>query len=328
MEEIFSGDFYQVQAKITSDGPTAICFDPWLNKQDPARPPFGLRYFSSNNINVVSVKSHGNHWYQFAEMDEVIARINRRVTSRQRVGYGSSMGGYAAINFSERLSLTSVLLFAPQFSPDLAKVPWENRWREQEDLECRYDVVSEIAPIGGYIFFDPYNLNDRKHAALITQRHPLTPIKMPFSGHHALDWFGQNKTISQLIKSVIFDPGRQADAIHDRRRDRDKIANYWFNLSAHCLGKGRPVMALRAARRGLECERGDLVLARHSYAVCLYATGALEEAQLIWRTALANPAEMARQRFLLGQAIDQYGWKELRNALLNAELATLTGEAG
>jgi len=323
MEELYSGQFYQVQAEIQGDGPVVICFDPWSNIVDPDRPPFGLRYFSTNRINVVAIKSHGNHWYQREEMDGVIDRIHHRLAGRYRVGYGSSMGAYGAINFSERLSLSRVLLFAPQFSPDMTRLPWEQRWQaEQTDLVCRYDVVSEIAPVGGgYIFYDPFNRNDKRHADLITARHPLTPVKMPFSGHHALDWFGQNKTISRLIKSMVFDAGREGDAIRDRRLDRRNISTYWLNLSAHYLGKGRPVPALQAARRGTECERGDLMLARHTYATCLYAGGEREAARRIWRSAFDNPQEASRQRWLLGQSIVQNGWQELRGEFLETKAA-------
>ena len=321
MEEIFSGNFYQVQAEIQNDGPTVVCFDPWSNILDPDRAPFGLRYFSTNNINVVAIKSHGNHWYQHDEMNSVVERINQRLAGRQRVGYGSSMGAYGAINFSERLSLSRVLLFAPQYSPDMTRLPWEQRWQaEQTDLVCRYDVVSEIAPVGGgYIFYDPFNPNDKKHADLITQRHPLTPIKMPFSGHHALDWFGQNRTISRLIKSMVFDSGREGEAIRDRRLDRPKIATYWLNLSAHYLAKNRPMLALQAAKRGTECEKGDLFLARHTYATCLYSGGEPEAAKRIWRSAMDNPHETSRQRWLLGQSVVQHGWQELRAEFLETK---------
>lgn len=321
MEELFSGRFYQVRAVIKDDGPTAVCFDPWSNVLDPDRPPFGLRYFSTNGINVVAIKSHGNHWYQHVEMDTVIERINRRLAGRYRVGYGSSMGAYGALNFSEQLSLSRVLLFAPQSSADLGKVPWEKRWQnEQEGLVCRYDAMAQISPVQGYIFYDPFNRNDKKHAGLILQRHPLTPVKMPFSGHHALDWFSQNKTISQLIKSLVFDGARQRDAIHIRRHDRANVATYWLNLSAHYLGKNRPLLALEAARRGAECERGDLILARHTFATNLYANGDLEAAKLIWRTALDNPQVASRQRWLLGQSIGQHGWQELRPEFLEASV--------
>ncbi|WP_018183749.1 hypothetical protein [Kaistia granuli] len=318
MEELYSGRSYQVQAALADDGPVVVCFDPWSNVLDPDRPPFGLRYFSTNNVNVVSIKSHGNHWYQHDEMDDVIERINQRLAGRQRVGYGSSMGAYGAINFSERLSLSRVLLFAPQFSPDMARFPWEQRWQaDQTGLVCRYDVVSQIAPVaGGYIFYDPFNGNDRKHADLITARHPLTPVKMPFSGHHTLDWFGQNKTISRLIKLMVFDSGRECEAIRYRRLDRQNISTYWLNLSAHYLSKDKPALALQAAQRGTECERGDLMLARHTYATCLYASGAGSEAKRIWRSALDNPQEATRQRWLLGQSIFQQGWQELRGEFL------------
>lgn len=323
MEELYSGRYYQVRAAIRDDGPTVVCFDPWSNVLDPERPPFGLRYFSTNNINVVAIKSHGNHWYQHDEMDAAIERINERLAGRQRVGYGSSMGGYGALNFSERLSLSRVLLFAPQFSADLGRLPWERRWhKEQEPLAWRYDAVAQIAPVPGYIFYDPFNANDRKHAGLITERHPLTPIKMPFSGHHALDWFSQNKTISLLIKSLVFDGARQRDAIQARRRDRANVATYWLNLSAHYLGKDRPLLALEAAKRGSECERGDVMLARHSYAVNLYAHGDPEAAKVIWRSALDNPQLAHRQRWLLGQAVGQHGWQELRAEFLEANAAT------
>ena len=320
MEELFSGDAYRVWSSIQDDGPAVICFDPWYNRQDPERPAFGLRFFSTNNINVVAIKSHGNHWYQHAEMDTVIDRIQARLGNRQRVGYGSSMGAYGALNFSERLGLSRVLLFGAQSSADMTKVPWERRWhQEQGALSWRYDAVDEIAPMRGYLFFDPFNENDRKHAERILGHHPLTPIKMPFAGHHALDWFSQNRTIGPLIKSLVFEGGREKEAIRARRQDRAKVATYWLNLSGHLGRTNRAALALQAAGRGAACERGDLILARHTYAASLYANGETEAAHSIWRAALENGEQATRQRWLLRQSIADHGWQELRSTYVDAE---------
>ena len=87
---------------------------------------YGGELLLRNGFDVVAFKSARNLWYQNL-LPETIAEVENFISSHssqytKRVGYGSSMGGYAVIQFSRDLKLDVVLALSPQF-PVLVK-PW------------------------------------------------------------------------------------------------------------------------------------------------------------------------------------------------------------
>ncbi len=74
-------------------------------------------------------------WWNGTEIDEVLARLNDLVTANaiERCGLiGNSMGGSAALLFSDRLhNVVRALAFVPQYSVRLSAWPWERRWLRQ-----------------------------------------------------------------------------------------------------------------------------------------------------------------------------------------------------
>src|SRR3712207_3764874 len=100
----FAGRCAQLFASVTHDGPGVVCFGTWLPVPGGPRPPFGFAWCRSRGLNVVSVRSLRNDWYQNAEMDRILDLVDAACgPARPRFGYGSSMGAYAVLNFSTRL---------------------------------------------------------------------------------------------------------------------------------------------------------------------------------------------------------------------------------
>jgi len=73
-----------------------------------------------------------NHWWHIPDLEACLSHAAQALSGAKiRTGYGSSMGAYAALRFSERLKLNNVLGFVPQFSIDRQHVPFETRWARQ-----------------------------------------------------------------------------------------------------------------------------------------------------------------------------------------------------
>lgn len=121
-----------VTAHVFDHGPSDkmyLTFSPWTDHHPQL--PFGYRLFMPRRISFVTFMATSNNWYQTEEITEAIAAANAelglRGTSR-RVGYGSSMGAFAALTFSRDLGLTDVLAFSPQFSINPREPPYDGRW--------------------------------------------------------------------------------------------------------------------------------------------------------------------------------------------------------
>jgi alpha-beta hydrolase superfamily lysophospholipase len=250
---IFEGQSYRVHSSIPTDGPVVICFAPWRPPAANLR-PFGLDIMLQSKRNVIAIEAFKNDWYYTREFDAALAAIDAAAGDRFRIGYGSSMGAYAALNFSRRLNIGRVVLFSPQISLDPQKAPWETRWEsERAGLVFRNDAIHEVPPAKGYLVVDPHEPNDRKHAEAIMSHHPdLELIPVPFAGHFALNWFAQNKTIREVVFAMLFADDAAPVVRRLRRRGRSDIPVYWAYLSRAYRKRGRHQHAKRAAALAAE----------------------------------------------------------------------------
>ncbi len=122
------------------------------------------------------------------ELAKVILPIIQRF--KNIVGYGGSMGGYAAIKYSNLLNMNRIIAFVPQYSIDPEQVE-DRRYAEffnavaNKDMQIQpqdVDVSREYI-----IVYDPYFSIDREHYLKIKEILPsLHTIHLPFTGHEAL----------------------------------------------------------------------------------------------------------------------------------------------
>ena len=98
------------------------------------------------------------------ELAKVILPIIQRF--KNIVGYGGSMGGYAAIKYSNLLNMNRIIAFVPQYSIDPEQVE-DRRYAEffnavvNKDMQIQpqdVDVSREYI-----IVYDPYFSIDREH---------------------------------------------------------------------------------------------------------------------------------------------------------------------
>jgi hypothetical protein len=328
-EIIFSGEQHRVHAHLPdAEARVYICFDPWFPspKMDEV-PPFGFKFLSSQGFNVISVKSSRNDWYQSAEMLDVLDVIDRAAGARPRFGYGSSMGAYAAVNFSERLNIGRVLLFGPQYSVHPDKVPWENRWRaEAEKIDTwRHDQIAQAKPVQGIIVHDPYYCpQDRRHVQAILARHPLQEWWIPFGGHQVLDHLAQSKFIRKSVLNLLGEEPDLKPEIARRREARRINGSYWSNVCDHFVQRRNFAGGLHAAQQAMGLNTGDRVLVEHRTAECLYGLGRKDEALALWSDAIGRdqPEWIRRRRkWLAHRTAGGMKWRALPQELGIADFA-------
>ena len=118
-----------------------------------------------NGFDVVAFKSAKNLWYQNLS-SETLTAVERFIAGHQtsyvkRVGYGSSMGAYAAIQFSRSLRLDIVLALSPQFEIDK---PYDQRWQSAASLiefQHRIDASTIASECKYFVAYDPGTVDVR-----------------------------------------------------------------------------------------------------------------------------------------------------------------------
>jgi len=150
----------------------------------------GGSFMLSLGCDVISISESNNHSYQ--DLTETqITQISSFVEMTRKnykkvVGHGSSMGGFAAILFSNRLKLDEVLAFSPYYD---IRFPWEPRWAgvAKEIKEWNNSMTPECIYDGcKYLFYyDPKDLDliHINYYKSIIKPENLLEGKITYSGH-------------------------------------------------------------------------------------------------------------------------------------------------
>ena len=218
---------------------TITTFGSWLNSPYGDKPidqlkGFGQEAFAHKGFKEIHIIPRKNHWYQTTEMSEVMRLVKSKIKTHNNWTYGGSMGGYAAINFSENLN-TNFIAFCPQFSVDKRVVPFEYRWvsdRAQLDFIC--DYIWQKINRSGFVFFDPYS-PDQKHAELIESHTNAALISCPFAGHNLLRYAQETHGLFNLVLHILQE-GEIPKAFNDiRRANRGASTVYLSNAYKYCV---------------------------------------------------------------------------------------------
>jgi hypothetical protein len=177
-----------------------VTFEPLNPSRTDGREGFGEPFFARRGVTAYHFLAHTNSWYQLDEMTEALARVRADMPEGARViAYGTSMGSYAAIRFSEALGVDTIIAFSPQASVDPSLVPWETRWAPEGD-RLMWDRNPPRREAKVYVIYDPLNL-DRRHVRRLRKEIDVELVRTYFSGHGSIGFVQE----CGLLESVIFD---------------------------------------------------------------------------------------------------------------------------
>ncbi|ENW97648.1 hypothetical protein F903_00164 [Acinetobacter sp. NIPH 298] len=154
--------------------------------------------------NVIGIMPKQKTWFPKRSMLAMQQQIQPILQQfKQIVGYGGSMGGYAAIKYSNLLNMQKIVAFVPQYSidPDMVQ---DRRYAEFFDASIHQDMqiqADEVDPAREYIIvYDPYYAEDKEHFLKIQ---PLLPkmhvIHLPFTGHEALSVLASSELLNDFV---------------------------------------------------------------------------------------------------------------------------------
>ncbi|GBR43505.1 hypothetical protein [Neokomagataea thailandica] len=133
--------------------------------------PDGKRFFAEKPLNKIGISSVGivskdNGWYQgdsLLKAYNVVESILKNFSNR--ILYGGSMGGYAAIKFSRLFSATHVLSLCPQWSLDPDEWGRGGFGFEEHFNDSMRGMGIKKEDVSGavYVFTDRFDRNDFDH---------------------------------------------------------------------------------------------------------------------------------------------------------------------
>ena len=203
------------------DGPddrVVVTFDTWRDASERRYPvPYASAFLAKRGIPHVHLFANWNHWYQVDDMDTAIDVIAAETAGfGERIVYGSSMGGFGALQFGGRLGATQVIAIAPQFSMDRRKVPEEHRFSDDVRLlrarwEARVpgsprgaefihdDIASAALPERTVVIYDPLHPVEAEHVRHIAEHHAIERVHVRNSNH----WPDKALRDAGLLPTVI-----------------------------------------------------------------------------------------------------------------------------
>ena len=186
--------------------------------------------------NVIGVMPKQKSWFPQASMIELAKAISPILEGfKNIVGYGGSMGGYAAIKYSNLLNMNRVIAFVPQYSIDPEHVE-DRRYAEFFDAIANKDMQIQPQDVDAareyVIVYDPYFSIDREHYLKIKELLPsLHTIHLPFTGHEALSVLASSSLLHDFIEHDF-------DEIYfyqQVRKVKKQSKFYFRNVLAHVL---------------------------------------------------------------------------------------------
>lgn len=186
--------------------------------------------------NVIGVMPKQKSWFPQESMVELAKAISPILEGfKNIVGYGGSMGGYAAIKYSNLLNMNRVIAFVPQYSIDPEHVE-DRRYAEFFDSVANKDMQIRPQDVDAtreyVIVYDPYFSIDREHYLKIKQLLPsLHTIHLPFTGHEALSVLASSSLLHDFIEHDF-------DEIYfyqQVRKVKKQSKFYFRNVLAHVL---------------------------------------------------------------------------------------------
>lgn len=281
---IFSSKNLLVKAALFEGSKTLfVTFDHATKTPSMRRSGFGERFFLKRRISAIHFIPAKSDWYQFEEMIQACEAV-REIASpfAVRIGYGSSMGGYAALNFAPLINLNRVLAISPQYSFDSRKIPSDPRYRAAHNkingvVWDRIDSQS-LASLESLILYDRKDPMDKYHVDLIKACSSVETLALDHSGHPVTNTLSTDSLKSILLSIADPDHGLEqviATATKLYRMDRNNGWHYFANLSrrSYRASVGRRISLAKKAVTLSDWHKDPLILLSN---LCLMGNDAVE----------------------------------------------------
>ncbi|OTG80414.1 hypothetical protein B9T31_16135 [Acinetobacter sp. ANC 4558] len=154
--------------------------------------------------NVIGIMPKEKSWFPESSMLNMMAAIQEYLAPfKTRIGYGGSMGGYAAIKYSNLLDLQRIVALVPQFSIDpldVTDLRYNMFYHEEvnREMKIKPEDVSENREY--IVVYDPYYEEDSAHYIKIKALIPhVNTLHLPHTGHDAIAILASSKLLNDFL---------------------------------------------------------------------------------------------------------------------------------
>lgn len=224
-----------------------------VNDLSFAREPWGWKFFRDQGWSHMGVICRTKAWMRDAEIIDYLqqksdsgffSKFDRVVLT------GSSMGGFAALVFSQLIHGATVVAYNPQSTLDERLVPWETRYGmgRNQDWDLPYgDGAEAVKTVGkAYVFYDPFFELDKKHAARLAGPNTVF-LKTWFSNHFAAPMLRKLGLLKPVMLATA-DGSLTPDAYYKMFRARRTLP--WYMRGIEERGsEAHPELCAAARRR-------------------------------------------------------------------------------
>ena len=205
----FIGSVFYRLSVLDKSKPLVITFQhhgsPLTSKDMYLADPYvwGFDFLKKLKYNVLSFSClDEDNWYRCNTFITSLNTLSKIISCfPKRLGYGSSMGGYAVGAFSEPLNIESILLMNPISTLKSNLVPWEVRFKADQKLNWDlpfYDGANSNAQ--GYVIYDPIFDLDHKHAKRYKN---LCHLRVPGVGHSMPGHLIKLKVLKNVVHQFL-----------------------------------------------------------------------------------------------------------------------------
>ncbi len=280
-EVIFESEALRSIARIHVEGGPILCTFSNYQADGGKHHAFGDVFANQHRINAIHFISGANDWLlqekfepDYREWVQRVMTFPAYVNASRRIGYGSSMGGYAALRFRDRLRFDRVIAFSPQYALDPVKVPFERRWIPEFERygDAAMDVLRPVWPGEDIVLIhDPMIDWDVRHIRMIDPDRNALDLGVPFGAHPPALFLSHTGVLTDLTLRLIAGDSDMRDLLRRAYRNRRtswlfwlRLADFWFyDRSLH-------KKALWAVDQGLKIAPGhpELLAFRERVAAC------------------------------------------------------------
>ncbi|MEE8658568.1 hypothetical protein CGLAMM_02530 [Acetobacteraceae bacterium EV16G] len=222
---------------------------------------FGQQVAKALNIPFIGIVARSESWYLENGINEAIAEVRRLIAPIRAacqhhvriVGYGVSMGGYAAIKYARALEFDAVISLAPIYSIDFEETGRLNFCSGfyqpyMKGMAPKNDEVT--APC--YILYDPHNAEDKIEAEVIRDNiHNVRCVAVPYATHMVGFSLKGSRNFAAMLETVL----ANGDSTPVIRKIRSRSAENILYMLVACHGK-KPTLLVKALNSRRACETG------------------------------------------------------------------------
>ena len=240
---------------VAAQNTVVICFQNWKQTHDLDHSGFGESFLTKNNILGIYVNCISNAWWQYDDLPQALEVVAAAAAPfQQRITYGSSMGGYAALRFADIIDATMAISASPQFSPRHEVVPLETRYEQAvSGVIFKYeDTLSHFKDIPRFLLYDPLLKVDRDQAHRYMRFGKVNLVPIPASGHPCLSLLLDQARLSSVIRLMMSGSFNTATFTAEQRGLRRKTYRYWDQLSYRLAERRKLLKASQVAEKAAE----------------------------------------------------------------------------